>query len=155
LRDPRFRGFRRGLRHDDQPDAPGAGQLADVFVQGIGTALYERDPYDRSRHSRSPGTCRLRCRVRTRNAGVKIGHLRTPTPHTEYGMRAGRKEAAASPRTRRSPKARARTPLARSHGADQRTPITLSGFLAAIRKPERQAVERDRTTRARGPVRVA
>ncbi len=63
------------------------GQIRGGVVQGIGTALYEEIPYDEQGQPLAgtladyllPGAAEL--------PAIKIGHLHTPTPHTEYGMK--------------------------------------------------------------------
>jgi aerobic carbon-monoxide dehydrogenase large subunit len=78
------------------------GQIRGGVVQGIGTALYEEIPYDEAGQPLAgtladyllPGAAEL--------PAIKIGHLRTPTPHTEYGMK-GMGEGGAVARPRRSP----------------------------------------------------
>src|SRR5215469_4812136 len=63
------------------------GQIRGGVVQGIGTALYEEIPYDEAGQPLAgtlvdyllPGAAEM--------PAIKIGHLHTPTPHTEYGMK--------------------------------------------------------------------
>jgi aerobic carbon-monoxide dehydrogenase large subunit len=63
------------------------GQIRGGVVQGIGTALYEEIPYDEAGQPLAgtfadyllPGAAEM--------PAIRIGHLNTPTPHTEYGMK--------------------------------------------------------------------
>jgi carbon-monoxide dehydrogenase large subunit len=63
------------------------GQIRGGVVQGIGTALFEKIPYDETGQPLAgtlgdyliPGAAEM--------PAIKIGHLHTPTPHTEYGMK--------------------------------------------------------------------
>lgn len=73
------------------------GQIVGGIAQGIGTALYEEIPYDR--HGQPlvstladyilPGACEI--------PHIKLDHMCTPTPHTEYGMKGMGEGGAISP----------------------------------------------------------
>jgi carbon-monoxide dehydrogenase large subunit len=63
------------------------GQVRGGVVQGIGTALYEEIPYDEQGQPLAgtladylvPGAAEL--------PDIKIVHMHTPTPYTEYGVK--------------------------------------------------------------------
>ncbi|MDO8299187.1 xanthine dehydrogenase family protein molybdopterin-binding subunit [Lacisediminimonas sp.] len=73
------------------------GQIAGGIVQGIGTALFEEIPYDENGQPLAttfadyllPGSMEI--------PRIKIGHMVTPTPHTEYGMKGMGEGGAISP----------------------------------------------------------
>jgi aerobic carbon-monoxide dehydrogenase large subunit len=108
------------------------GQIRGGVVQGIGTALYEEIPYDEAGQPLAgtfadyllPGAAEL--------PAIKIGHLHTPTPHTEYGMKGMGEGGAVAP-----PAAIAnavRDALAQIGAEVNETPITPRRVLAAIEK---------------------
>jgi carbon-monoxide dehydrogenase large subunit len=108
------------------------GQIRGGVVQGIGTALYEEIPYDEAGQPLAgtladyllPGAAEL--------PAIKIGHLHTPTPHTEYGMKGMGEGGAVAP-----PAAIAnavRDALAAIGAELNETPITPRRVLAAIAK---------------------
>jgi len=121
------------------------GQIRGGVVQGIGTALYEEIPYDEAGQPLAgtladyllPGAPEL--------PAIKIGHLHTPTPHTEYGMKGMGEGGAVAP-----PAAIAnavRDALAELGAEVNETPITPRRVLAAIRRArEGGAGERIKTT---------
>ena len=61
------------------------GQVRGV-VQGIGTALYEEIPYDEQGQP-LVGTLADYLVPGAELPAIKIAHLCTPTPHTEYGVK--------------------------------------------------------------------
>jgi aerobic carbon-monoxide dehydrogenase large subunit len=106
------------------------GQIRGGVVQGIGTALYEEIPYDAAGQPLAgtfadyllPGAAEL--------PAIKIGHLHTPTPHTEYGMKGMGEGGAVAP-----PAAIAnavRDALAAIGAELNETPITPRRVVAAI-----------------------
>ena len=108
------------------------GQIRGGVVQGIGTALYEEIPYDGAGQPLAgtladyllPGAAEL--------PAIKIGHLHTPTPHTEYGMKGMGEGGAVAP-----PAAIAnavRDALSALGAEVNETPITPRRVLAAIRR---------------------
>ena len=107
-----------------------AGQIRGGVVQGIGTALYEEIPYDEAGQPLAitfadyllPGAAEM--------PAIKIGHLHTPTPHTEYGMKGMGEGGAVAP-----PAAIAnavRDALAALGAEVNETPITPRRVLAAL-----------------------
>jgi len=107
-------------------------QIRGGVVQGIGTALYEEIPYDDAGQPLAgtladyllPGAAEL--------PAIKIGHLHTPTPHTEYGMKGMGEGGAVAP-----PAAIAnavRDALAAMGAEINETPITPQRVMAAIKK---------------------
>jgi carbon-monoxide dehydrogenase large subunit len=113
-------------------------------VQGIGTALYEEIPYDEAGQPLAgtladyllPGAPEL--------PAIKIGHLHTPTPHTEYGMKGMGEGGAVAP-----PAAIAnavRDALAGLGAEVNETPITPRRVLAAIRRAREGRGDRVKTT---------
>ncbi len=108
------------------------GQVRGGVVQGIGTALYEEIPYDEQGQPLVgtladyllPGAAEL--------PAIKIAHLHTPTPHTEYGVKGmGEGGAIAPPAAIANAVRDALAPL----GAEvNETPLTPRRVLAAIRQ---------------------
>ena len=108
------------------------GQIRGGVVQGIGTALFEEIPYDETGQPLAgtladylmPGAAEL--------PAIKIGHLHTPTPHTEYGMKGMGEGGAVAP-----PAAIAnavRDALSGIGAEVNETPLTPRRILAAIHK---------------------
>ena len=64
-----------------------AGQIRGGVVQGIGTALYEEIPYDEAGQPLAGTLADYLLPGAAEMPAIKIGHLHTPTPHTEYGMK--------------------------------------------------------------------
>jgi carbon-monoxide dehydrogenase large subunit len=103
-------------------------------VQGIGTALYEEIPYDEQGQPLAgtladylvPGAAEL--------PAIKIVHLHTPTPYTEYGVKGmGEGGAIAPPAAIANAVRDALAPL----GAEvNETPLTPRRVLAAIRRAQ-------------------
>ena len=110
------------------------GQIRGGVVQGIGTALYEEIPYDEQGQPLVgtladyllPGAAEL--------PAIKIAHLHTPTPHTEYGVKGMGEGGAVAP-----PAAIAnavRDALAALGAEVNETPLTPRRVLAAIRRAQ-------------------
>ena len=110
------------------------GQVRGGVVQGIGTALYEEIPYDAQGQPLVgtladylvPGAAEL--------PAIKIVHLHTPTPYTEYGVKGMGEGGAIAP-----PAAIAnavRDALASLGAEVNETPLTPRRVLAAIRKAQ-------------------
>jgi carbon-monoxide dehydrogenase large subunit len=114
------------------------GQIRGGVVQGIGTALYEEIPYDEAGQPLAgtladylvPGAAEL--------PAIKIGHLHTPTPHTEYGMKGmGEGGAVAPPAAIANAVRDALAASGTARGAEvNETPITPRRVLAAIRQAQ-------------------
>lgn len=112
------------------------GQIRGGVIQGIGNALYEEIPYDEQGQPLAvtfadyllPGAAEM--------PEIKIAHLHTPAPHTEYGMKGMGEGGAIGP-----PAAIAnavRDALA-SIGAElNETPMTPRRVVAAIRAAKRK-----------------
>jgi carbon-monoxide dehydrogenase large subunit len=108
------------------------GQVRGGVVQGIGTALYEEIPYDEQGQPLAgtladylvPGAAEL--------PDIKIVHMHTPTPYTEYGVKGmGEGGAIAPPAAIANAVRDALSPL----GAEvNETPMTPRRVLAAIRE---------------------
>ncbi|HVH76492.1 MAG TPA: xanthine dehydrogenase family protein molybdopterin-binding subunit [Stellaceae bacterium] len=108
------------------------GQIRGGVVQGIGTALYEEIPYDEKGQPLAgtfadyllPGAAEM--------PAIKIGHLHTPTPHTEYGMKGMGEGGAVAPP---AAIANAVRDALKGIGAEvNETPLTPRRVLAAIKK---------------------
>jgi len=110
------------------------GQVRGGVVQGIGTALYEEIPYDEQGQPLAgtladylvPGAAEL--------PAIKIVHMHTPTPYTEYGVKGMGEGGAIAP-----PAAIAnavRDALASLGAEVNETPLTPRRVLAAIRKAQ-------------------
>jgi aerobic carbon-monoxide dehydrogenase large subunit len=110
------------------------GQVRGGVVQGIGTALYEEIPYDEQGQPLAgtladylvPGAAEL--------PAIKIVHLHTPTPYTEYGVKGMGEGGAIAP-----PAAIAnavRDALASLGAEVNETPLAPRRVLAAIRRAQ-------------------
>ena len=74
------------------------GQIRGGGVQGIGTAFYEEIPYDEAGQPLAGTLADYLLPGSAERPAIKIGHLHTPTPHTEYGIKGmGEGGALASP----------------------------------------------------------
>jgi carbon-monoxide dehydrogenase large subunit len=108
------------------------GQIRGGVVQGIGTALYEEIPYDETGQPLAGTLADYLMPGAAEMPAIKIGHLHTPTPHTEYGMKGMGEGGAVAP-----PAAIAnavRDALAGIGAEVNETPITPRRVMAAIRK---------------------
>ena len=63
------------------------GQIIGGIAQGIGTALYEEIPYDENGQPLATTLADYLLPGAPEIPFIKIGHMSTPTPHTEYGMK--------------------------------------------------------------------
>jgi carbon-monoxide dehydrogenase large subunit len=116
-----------------------AGQIRGGVVQGIGTALYEEIPYDEAGQPLAGTLADYLLPGAAEMPAIKIGHLHTPTPHTEYGMKGMGEGGAVAP-----PAAIAnavRDALAALGAEVNETPITPRRVMAAIRKAREAAAE--------------
>jgi carbon-monoxide dehydrogenase large subunit len=63
------------------------GQIRGGVIQGIGTALYEEIPYDDQGQPLAATFADYLMPGAAEMPAIKIAHLHTPTPYTEYGMK--------------------------------------------------------------------
>ncbi len=63
------------------------GQIVGGIAQGIGTALYEEIPYSENGQPLATTFADYLLPGAPEVPAIKIGHMATPTPHTEYGMK--------------------------------------------------------------------
>ncbi len=111
-----------------------AGQIRGGVVQGIGTALYEEIPYDEAGQPLAGTLADYLLPGAAEMPAIKIGHLHTPTPHTEYGMKGMGEGGAVAP-----PAAIAnavRDALAALGAEVNETPITPRRVIAAINRAQ-------------------
>jgi carbon-monoxide dehydrogenase large subunit len=73
------------------------GQIIGGIAQGIGTALYEEIPYDENGQPLATTFADYLLPGAPEIPEIKIGHMCTPTPHTEYGMKGMGEGGAISP----------------------------------------------------------
>lgn len=73
------------------------GQIVGGIAQGIGTALYEEIPYDENGQPLATTLADYLLPGALEIPFIKIGHMCTPTPHTEYGMKGMGEGGAISP----------------------------------------------------------
>jgi carbon-monoxide dehydrogenase large subunit len=73
------------------------GQIIGGIAQGIGTALYEEIPYDENGQPLATTFADYLLPGAPEIPAIKIGHMSTPTPHTEYGMKGMGEGGAISP----------------------------------------------------------
>jgi CO/xanthine dehydrogenase Mo-binding subunit len=67
-----------------------AGHVRGGTAQGIGTALYEYFDYDKEGHLRTASFAEyLIPTIAEVPANVRVGHVETPSPYTEYGIKGG------------------------------------------------------------------
>ena len=107
------------------------GQIRGGVIQGIGTALYEEIPYDEQGQPLAATFADYLMPGAAEMPAIKIAHLHTPTPHTEYGMKGMGEGGAIGP-----PAAIAnavRDALAAIGAELNETPMTPRRVLAAIR----------------------
>jgi aerobic carbon-monoxide dehydrogenase large subunit len=64
-----------------------SGQIRGGVVQVIGTALYEQIPYDDAGQPLAGTLADYLLPGAAEMPAIKIGHLHTPTPHTEFGIK--------------------------------------------------------------------
>jgi carbon-monoxide dehydrogenase large subunit len=116
------------------------GQVRGGVVQGIGTALYEEIPYDEQGQPLAgtfadylvPGAAEM--------PAIKIVHLHTPTPYTEYGVKGMGEGGAIAPP---AAIANAVRDALVSLGAEvNETPLTPRRVLAAIRQAQAKTCSR-------------
>jgi carbon-monoxide dehydrogenase large subunit len=115
------------------------GQIRGGVVQGIGTALYEEIPYDETGQPLVGTLADYLLPGAPEMPPIKIGHLHTPTPHTEYGMKGMGEGGAVAP-----PAAIAnavRDALASLGAEVNETPITPRRVVEAIRTARQAASE--------------
>jgi len=114
------------------------GQIRGGVVQGIGTALYEEIPYDDAGQPLAGTLADYLLPGAVEMPAIKIGHLHTPTPHTEYGMKGMGEGGAVAP-----PGAIAnaiRDALAGIGAEVNETPITPRRVFTAIKAARNAAV---------------
>jgi carbon-monoxide dehydrogenase large subunit len=63
------------------------GQIIGGIAQGIGNALYEEIPYDEHGQPLATTLADYLLPGAPEVPAIKLGHMCTPTPHTEYGMK--------------------------------------------------------------------
>jgi len=107
-----------------------SGQIRDGVVQVIGTALYEQIPYDDAGQPLAGTLADYLLPGATEMPAIKIGHLHTPTPPTEYGIKGMGEGGAVAPR--RDRQRRVRDALFAIGSEVNETPITARGVMAAI-----------------------
>ena len=110
------------------------GQVRGGVVQGIGTALYEEIPYDEQGQPLAATLADYLVPCAAELPAIKIVHMLTPTPHTEYGVKGmGEGGAIAPPAAIANAVRDALAPL----GAEvNETPLTPRRVLAAIRQAQ-------------------
>jgi aerobic carbon-monoxide dehydrogenase large subunit len=111
------------------------GQVRGGVVQGIGTALYEEIPYDEQGQPLAGTLADYLVPGAAEMPAIKIVHMHTPTPYTEYGVKGmGEGGAIAPPAAIANAVRDALAPL----GAEvNETPLTPRRVLAAIRKAQK------------------
>jgi carbon-monoxide dehydrogenase large subunit len=116
------------------------GQIRGGVIQGIGTALYEEIPYDEQGQPLAATFADYLMPGAAEMPAIKIAHLHTPTPHTEYGMKGMGEGGAIAP-----PAAIAnavRDALVSIGGEINETPMTPPRVLRAIRMAATREVKR-------------
>ncbi|HEY7662949.1 MAG TPA: xanthine dehydrogenase family protein molybdopterin-binding subunit [Xanthobacteraceae bacterium] len=110
------------------------GQVRGGVVQGIGTALYEEIPYDAQGQPLVGTLADYLVPCAAELPAIKIVHLHTPTPYTEYGVKGmGEGGAIAPPAAIANAVRDALAPL----GAElNETPLTPRRVLAAIARAQ-------------------
>ncbi|HZT89219.1 MAG TPA: xanthine dehydrogenase family protein molybdopterin-binding subunit [Stellaceae bacterium] len=112
------------------------GQIRGGVAQGIGTALFEEIPYDKTGQPLAATLLDYHLPTACELPPIRIGHLHTPATATEYGMKGMGEGGAVAP-----PAAIAnavRDALAGIGAEINETPITAERVLAAIRKARRR-----------------
>jgi carbon-monoxide dehydrogenase large subunit len=112
------------------------GQIVGGVVQGIGTALYEEIPYDANGQPLATTFADYLVPSAPDVPDIKIAHMVTPSPFTEYGMKGMGEGGAIAP-----PAAIAnavRDALARTGAEVNETPLTPRRVRAAIVAAARQ-----------------
>jgi len=113
------------------------GQIRGGVVQGIGTALFEEIPYDAAGQPLAGTLADYLLPGAAEMPAIRISHLHTPTPHTEYGIKGMGEGGAVAP-----PAAIAnavRDALAAIGGEVNETPITPQRVMAAIKRAREAA----------------
>src|SRR5439155_22369836 len=108
------------------------GQVRGGVVQGIGTALYEEIPYDARGQPLAGTLADYLIPTAAELPAIKLAHLHTSTPYTEYGVKGMGEGGAIAP-----PAAIAnavRDALAHLGAEVNETPLTPRRVLAAIRR---------------------
>lgn len=116
------------------------GQLIGGIAQGIGTALLEELVYDLDAQPKSTSFLDYLLPGATEVPEIKIGHLETPSPYTEFGMKgAGEGGAIAPP----AAIANAVTDALREFGAlVNETPMTPTRIWTALENARKPATEK-------------
>ncbi len=115
------------------------GQIAGGVAQGIGTALYEEVVYDAAGQLLTTNLGDYLMPGAEQIPRIKIAHITTPSPHTEYGVKGMGEGGAISP-----PAAIAnavRDALAHLGVEVNETPLTPPRIRAAIEAAERSGAE--------------
>jgi carbon-monoxide dehydrogenase large subunit len=73
------------------------GQIVGGIAQGIGTALYEEIPFNEGGQPLATTLADYLLPGAPEIPAIRIGHMSTPTPHTEYGMKGMGEGGAISP----------------------------------------------------------
>src|SRR5437763_3154767 len=117
------------------------GQIRGGVVQGIGTALYEEIPYDETGQPLAGTLADYLLPGAAEMPAIKIGHLHTPTPHTEYGMKGmGEGGAVAPPAAIANAVRDALSAIGAPKGVEiNETPITRRRLPAAIPRARQAA----------------
>jgi carbon-monoxide dehydrogenase large subunit len=116
------------------------GQIVGGIAQGIGTALYEEIPFDASGQPLATTLADYLMPGAPEIPAIRIGHMQTPTPHTEYGMKGMGEGGAISP-----PAAIAnaiRDALLKIGAEINETPMTPKRVRSAIQKALTRAPEK-------------
>ncbi len=115
------------------------GQIIGGIAQGIGNALYEEIPYDENGQPLATTFADYLMPGAPEVPAIKIEHMCTPTPHTEYGMKGMGEGGAISPP---AVIANAIRDALLAMGAQvNETPMTPQRVRAAIEKAQSQARE--------------
>lgn len=110
------------------------GQIAGGVAQGIGTALYEEIPYDAGGQPLATTFADYLMPGASEIPTLRIAHMETPTPHTEYGIKGMGEGGAIAPPAAIANAAR---DALRAIGAElNETPLTPERVRAAIAAAE-------------------